>query len=106
MILYQLDTGGRPEKIDRAALIEADGWALQPLLCFRLRSEDIRCFCEDLGELPGTATLFLAEGLGRRVLATLPGAQAHTDRPFKRLVLADDDEATDKMFERQRGQAV
>ncbi|XUR33051.1 hypothetical protein ACQY74_001079 (plasmid) [Rhizobium leguminosarum bv. trifolii] len=64
MILDKLDTSGRPEKIDRAALLKSDCRTLQPLFGFCLRSEDIRCLCEDLGEFPRAAALFLAERLG------------------------------------------
>ncbi|CAM5314782.1 hypothetical protein ATER59S_00923 [Aquamicrobium terrae] len=61
MILDQFDTGGRSEKIDRAALIKSGRGAFQPLLSLSLRSKDVGRFRKNLGEFPRAAALILAK---------------------------------------------
>ena len=83
MVFEQFDADGRAQQVDRTALVEADHRTLQPLLGFRLRSKNIRCFDQDPGELPCSSALLPAEGLRWSILAALPGPQAYANRFFE-----------------------
>ncbi|OWK26013.1 hypothetical protein AJ87_47380 [Rhizobium yanglingense] len=57
-------------------------------------------------KLPGPAALLLAQRFGRRILAALPGPQAHADGLFQRLGLADEHQLPNQMIDRGRRQAM
>src|SRR3984893_2257902 len=80
IVFDDLDAGGCRQEVDGSALVEADGWALEPLLCRGARAEHRCRFRKYLGKLPCPAALLPIEQLGGISLAPLEGAQADADR--------------------------
>ena len=71
-------------------------------------AEDVDGPGQDFGEFPGPAALLGAEGLFRRLLASLVGAQADTDGALEVLLLGrlEDGDLLDQMFQGVARQAI
>lgn len=101
ILFNELDARWCGKEINRAVLLKTDRRALEPVLGFFLRTENVRCLGQDLGELPSSPALFLAERFGWSVLTAPEGAKVHADDLFQRVRFVQNDEAMDEVIRKR-----